>query len=170
MKSILFTTFSTWEKEQLQNSSDLFIPQFFSFAGTLFDRVDYCRHLPVKINNAKKIVYEQLEKNVPDLIVLSGMAESREFVFAEKLARKKDKVCESTLQLNEAIEGTDIRISDNAGQFVCENLYYNVLNYCKKNKLKSKCVFIHVPLLSKDVNNTFNEDFKKFLTNIHSTL
>jgi len=41
-----------------------------------------------------------------------------------------------------------IKISENAGKYLCNNLYYKVLKYILGNKLKTKMIFIHIPYLN----------------------
>lgn len=36
-------------------------------------------------------------------------------------------------------------ISDNAGNYLCNNIYYYGLKYIKDNNLKTKMIFIHIP-------------------------
>ena len=36
-------------------------------------------------------------------------------------------------------------ISNNAGNYLCNNIYYYGLKYIKENNLKTKMVFIHIP-------------------------
>lgn len=34
-----------------------------------------------------------------------------------------------------------------AGEYLCNNAYFEGLNYIKNNKLKTKMIFIHIPSL-----------------------
>lgn len=47
-------------------------------------------------------------------------------------------------------------ISYHAGTFICNDIYYNALEYIYKNKLNTKCGFIHVPFLPSQVVNKEN--------------
>jgi pyroglutamyl-peptidase len=40
-----------------------------------------------------------------------------------------------------------IKISENAGKYLCNNIYYKGLKYIFDNKLKTKMIFIHIPYL-----------------------
>jgi pyrrolidone-carboxylate peptidase len=42
-----------------------------------------------------------------------------------------------------------IKISKNAGHYLCNNIYYRGLDYILNNKLKSKIFFIHIPYIGK---------------------
>ena len=39
-------------------------------------------------------------------------------------------------------------ISDNAGNYLCNNVYYYGLKFINENKLKTKMIFIHIPKIS----------------------
>ena len=45
-------------------------------------------------------------------------------------------------------------ISNDAGNYFCNNIYYNGLKYIKENNLKTKMIFIHIPQIDKlgDIN------------------
>ncbi len=38
-----------------------------------------------------------------------------------------------------------VLISNNAGNYLCNNIYYEGLKYINKNRLKAKMIFIHIP-------------------------
>lgn len=40
-------------------------------------------------------------------------------------------------------------ISNDAGNYFCNNIYYNGLKYIKENNLKTKMIFIHIPQIDK---------------------
>ncbi len=44
--------------------------------------------------------------------------------------------------------GVPVRISNHAGTYVCNHVYYKSLHYIKTNKLDIACCFIHIPLLA----------------------
>ena len=62
------------------------------------------------------------------------------------------------------LDGTEI--SNDAGKFVCEDLYYLILRYLNKGCLKSKCIFVHVPILTTVTRNLMVADFLKILSKI----
>jgi pyroglutamyl-peptidase len=58
----------------------------------------------------------------------------------------------STLPLAEMAEavnkrGFPVKISQNAGRFVCNHVFYGILNYISANKLEIKAGFAHVPYI-----------------------
>ena len=50
-------------------------------------------------------------------------------------------------KIKEDIEKTGFKvyISEDAGNFLCNNLYYNGLKYIKENNINCKMIFIHIP-------------------------
>jgi len=66
--------------------------------------------------------------------------------------------------LKEKLENNNykVKISTNAGKYLCNNFYYNGLKYIKNHNLNTKMIFIHLPGLSKitdiqNLANIFNE-------------
>lgn len=43
----------------------------------------------------------------------------------------------------------NVVISNDAGNYLCNNIYYNGLMYINDNKLKTKMIFIHIPKIDK---------------------
>ena len=50
-------------------------------------------------------------------------------------------------KIKEDIENTGFKvyISEDAGNFLCNNLYYHGLKYIKENNVNCKMIFIHIP-------------------------
>ena len=50
-------------------------------------------------------------------------------------------------KLKELLDKNNFRtiISNYAGKYLCNNIYYNGLKYINENKLKCKMIFIHIP-------------------------
>ena len=43
-----------------------------------------------------------------------------------------------------------VKISYDCGKFVCEGVYYSVLEYLHRSQLQIKCIFVHVPILNQE--------------------
>lgn len=41
-----------------------------------------------------------------------------------------------------------VKISNNAGNYLCNNVYYYGLKFIYENKLKTKMIFIHIPKIN----------------------
>jgi pyroglutamyl-peptidase len=62
------------------------------------------------------------------------------------------------IPLSDLIKNLDYSyISDNAGQFVCEELYFQVLKH------HPRALFVHVPLLTDKNSVIIQRDFQKIL-------
>ena len=51
-------------------------------------------------------------------------------------------------------------ISNDAGNYLCNNIYFNGLKYIEDNKLKTEMIFIHIPQINnissiEDLSNIF---------------
>ncbi|NEQ38614.1 MAG: peptidase C15 [Okeania sp. SIO3I5] len=165
---VLLTSFDIWKPEHTSNSSDdlfgLISPQKLTDYS-----LSLVRKLPVDSEVAPEIVISQIEKFQPDVIVCSGMAEKREILTIESQANSGEKVIKTSVDLSKLVVGLDgTEISNDAGKFVCEDLYYSVLKYLDKGCLKSKCIFVHVPILTAVNRDVIVGDFQKILSKISS--
>jgi pyroglutamyl-peptidase len=64
------------------------------------------------------------------------------------------------------LAGTEI--SHDAGKFVCEGLYYQVLKYLREHKLNISCIFVHVPVLTQDNSLSIVADFQLIIEKMAS--
>jgi pyroglutamyl-peptidase len=159
--SLLLTSFTTWLPQQKSNASDdllAIIQQENS------DNYYYLRQLPVEIKASSQKATAIIESIQPSAIICCGMAESRAKLTIESNARCDRDCLQTTVNLSELIAClTNTYISDNAGQFVCEGLYYQILNYLQINNLTIPCIFVHVPILSDRNQKNIVQDFNCIL-------
>lgn len=145
---ILLTSFQTWRSHQKSNSSDDLLREIEKkdlASGTL----TFLRKLPVDVFRASKEVITTIEQIQPDAIIGCGMAENRSVLTVESHARWKGDRLSTSVDLEKLVEGlSQTEISHDAGQFVCEGLYYHVLRHLGKSSLTSSCIFVHVPWLT----------------------
>jgi len=163
---VLLTSFDIWKPQHTSNSSDDLLGLISSQELT-----NYClsliRKLPVDSEVAPEIVISQIEKFQPDVIVCCGMAEKREILTIESQANSGEKVMKTSVDLSKLVVDLDVtEISNDAGKFVCEDLYYLVLKYLDEGRLKSKCIFVHVPILTAVNRDVILGDFLKILSKI----
>ena len=96
----------------------------------------------VELKNKKK-------KNDYDLIVSFGQAPlDTDVIKIETTAKDKLKYATSydyRVLHNKLRKGYEVIISNDAGNYLCNNIYYNGLEYIIENKLKTKMIFIHIP-------------------------
>ncbi len=163
---VLLTSFDIWKPEHKSNYSDDLLGLISAQELTDYS-LSFIRKLPVDSEVAPQIVISQIEKFQPDIIVCCGMAEKREIMTIESQANSGEEVMKTSVDLSKLVLGLDgTEISNDAGKFVCEDLYYSVLKYLDEGCLKSKCIFVHVPILTAVNRDLIVADFLKLLSKI----
>ena len=161
MKSkILITSFRTWLPHHKSNSSDDLLEIFQQQQYNLFS-LDFIRNLPVDTELASQRVIKIIENIKPDAVICCGMAESRNRLTIESSAVCQRKCLKTDVNLEvlkSLLASTDI--SHDAGKFVCEGLYFQVLQHItKSNTNYIPCLFVHVPLLTNSNLESIKKDF-----------
>ena len=163
---ILLTSFETWLPHQNSNSSDdllaeiakLDLPQY-SFS--------FLRKMPVDTSQASSLVIGTMEIIKPDAVICCGMAESRLFLTVESNACEGEKQLYTSLDLKKVVAPLkNTQISHDAGKYVCEALYYEVLNYLKISNFSIPCLFVHVPIITQENLTPIVADFQLILEQI----
>lgn len=150
MSHILLTSFQTWLPHQKSNSSDDLLKEVAKL-DSLPHSLTFLRHLPVDISQASERAIAKINELQPDIIICCGMAESRHHLSVESNARQGDRVLNTLVDLDKLLHGlVKTTLSHDAGNFVCEGLYYSVLNHLQKNELKKHGIFVHVPVLTQN--------------------
>lgn len=158
---LLLTSFDTWLPHQKSNASDDLLK--------IIEQKNkhdcyYLRKLPVDTEKAAEKAIAAIKEIKPSAIICCGMAESRYKLSIESNARCDRDCIQTTVNLPTLISClSNTYISDDAGQFVCEGLYYQVLNYLKNSNLEIPCIFIHVPILTDSNRETILHDFNCIL-------
>lgn len=86
-----------------------------------------------------------------ELIISFGQAPlDTDTIKIEVIGRKEKDLYKTDfnyLKIKEDIEKTGFKvyISEDAGNFLCNNLYYHGLKYIKENNVNCKMIFIHIP-------------------------
>jgi len=156
---LLLTSFQTWLPHQTSNASDDVLQQLLT-QGQLTPNVHCLRQLPVDFEAAPRRVIRAIEQYRPRFIVLCGMAEGRSALSLEAQAKHQGSTLATSLNLNWLISGTkSSQISLDAGNFVCNRLYYIVLQWLLLNRHPSQALFIHIPPLSESNQLTILSDF-----------
>ena len=154
---LLLTSFQTWLPHQKSNSSDDLLK---TIQNQAYSNLHFVRKLPVNTNLAASRVIEAIERIEPKGIICCGMAESRSQLTVESNA-VCDRDCIFTqVNLEELIVcSNNTKISHDAGKFVCEGLYYQILKYIQTNQLDTLCIFVHIPPIDSDNINIIQQDF-----------
>ena len=153
---LLLTSFQTWLPHQKSNSSDDLLETIKQPDSNLH----FVRKLPVNTNLAASQVIQAVEHIKPQGIICCGMAESR-----SQLAIESNAVCDrdclvtkvNLKKLATCLNNT--KISHDAGKFVCEGLYYQILKYIQLKKPNIQCLFVHIPSLNADNLEIIQQDF-----------
>ncbi|MEM9543789.1 MAG: peptidase C15 [Cyanobacteria bacterium P01_E01_bin.42] len=163
MKKILLTSFQTWMPHQKSNSSDDLLA---SIQVETFRDLEliFLRGLPVETGKASQAAIALLQEISCDRVVCCGMAESRQVLTVESNARRGKECLKTAIDLpalTSQLKNT--QISHDAGQFVCEGLYFEILDYLMRSP---SCLglFVHVPILTSENESEILEDFKKLLS------
>jgi pyroglutamyl-peptidase len=162
-QTFLLTSFQTWLPEQTSNASDDLLVQIQQqdfWEAELY----FLRQLVVDVPQASAAVIAEIEKVQPEIILCCGMAQKASYLRLESNGTKQDHILSTQIDLDALISQLNFtRISHNAGKFVCEGLYYEVLNYLQQSPLPSQCLFVHVPVLTPDNQEAILADFVSLL-------
>ncbi|MGB3695619.1 MAG: peptidase C15 [Spirulinaceae cyanobacterium] len=160
---VLLTSFQTWLPHQKSNASDDLLEMFqqeFVGNAALF----WLRKLPVNTPQASILTINKIEDIRPQVVICCGMAESRSQLTIESRASCGEKLLSTAVDLEGLITKlVHTEISHEAGKFVCEGLYYNVLHHLKRRQFNSSAIFVHVPLLNEENASQIKEDFRLIL-------
>ena len=166
MTRVLLTSFQTWLEHQRSNSSDdlLNIVNGFQVRDRELSSLFFLRQLPVNTDLAAAQVINAIEVIKPQAIICSGMAEFRSMLSLESNAScDRDRIYTS-LDLDKLVNClSSTYISHDAGKFVCEGLYYRVLDYLRQKNYDIPCVFAHIPILQSHNTDKLKDDFKTII-------
>jgi pyroglutamyl-peptidase len=156
---LLLTSFHTWLPHQTSNSSDDLL-EIMAKQQENFNYLCFLRKLPVNTEIATQKVIETIKIINPQAIICCGMAESRAVLTVESNAVCGEDCLITQVNLDSLLNSLAYtEISHNAGQFVCEGLYYQILKYTQNNYLNIPCIFVHIPILHQDNLDKIKQDF-----------
>jgi pyroglutamyl-peptidase len=159
MPTTLITTFQTWLPHQVSNSSDDLIAYLLK-TDRLPSDCQLLRHIPVDFHVAPAMVLARIAERPPQRVVCCGMAESRSTLSVESNARWQSDWRFTSVNLHQLLKPTiDTVVSHDAGRFVCNYLYYQVL----RTVPQLPTIFVHVPLFTDERVETIATDFLTLL-------
>jgi pyroglutamyl-peptidase len=187
-KKILLTSFDIWLSQQESNSSDDLLLGLAKMASLSHD-LKFLHRLPVDVQLASSLVIAKINELQPDHIICCGMAASRSQLSVEVLAsststlpvestnsadilpqesrNSPENILQTSVDLEKLLVGTAaVEISYNCGKFVCEGLYYSVLDYLHQSQLSIKCIFVHVPIFNPENLPKIIADFIVIINNL----
>ncbi|ARV60246.1 peptidase C15 [Nostocales cyanobacterium HT-58-2] len=158
-KSILLTSFDTWLSDQKSNSSDDLLAEVSRLHSLPYD-LTFLRRLPVDVQLASSQVIKKIHEVQPDSIICCGMAQKRTLLSVEVGASYGESILQTTVDLEQLVAAARaVEISHDCGKFVCEGLYYSVLDELRQYQLTTPCIFVHVPILTAENLSSILEDF-----------
>jgi len=153
----------------------------------------WMRQVPVSFDLAPIRVESEIRRSRPRTVICCGMAEKRTRLSVERLARRyvdrenyrsahlsahlenqvsnavrpAANILQTSVNVERAIAGTVLsEISEDAGTYVCNHLYYSVLDLVEKVDWEMSGVFIHIPVLNSDNQTVILQDFVKVIDKI----
>ena len=155
----MITSFQTWRTYQRSNSSDDLIAELHR-TGKLPADAHWLRQVPVNFQLAPMQVISEIQRLRPRLIICCGMAESRSYLSLERQAKAAEQTLQTSMDLSALmVETTLTEISEDAGNYVCNHLYYSVLDFIKQADWQMASLFVHVPVLNQENRPFILRDF-----------
>lgn len=145
---LLLTTFAPWRAHQPSNASEDLLTALIR-SQLLPPATLVLRQLPVSFELAPGRVIAKLVEWQPRVVVCCGMAETRTHLSLERQGKQGDRVLQTDLDLEGLMADTWLtEISTWAGDYVCNHLYYRVLETIHRHKWTTQALFIHIPRLT----------------------
>lgn len=158
--SLLLTSFTTWLPHQESNAADDLV----ALVQRRFPDHKYLRKLPVETTSASQKSIIAIKQFQASAVICCGMAESRTALSIEAIATCDQSCIQTTVDLNNLVSKlSNTYISYDAGKFVCEGLYFQVLSYLQRTQFAIPCIFVHVPLLTETNSPQILRDFEQIL-------
>ena len=107
-------------------------------------------YLKNSFSTSVKQLENELKKNNYDLIISFGRASlDYDTIKIETTGRGKENIYKTEFDYSNIYEKLksdyDVLISDDAGNYFCNNIYYNGLKMINDNNLKTNMIFMHIP-------------------------
>lgn len=103
---------------------------------------------------------KEILKNNYDLVICFGEAPLFKDTIKIELIGKGREVYKTSYDYSELVDklrnnGYNVIISEDAGNYLCNNLYYNGLKFLYDNNMNAKMIFIHIPKINNisNINN-----------------
>ena len=155
--TILITSFSTWKSHHTTNSSDDLLHLLLEKE---LDSFHHLRSIPVSFELSHQHVLTRFDELKPKVIICCGMTEERSKLNMESRAVLDKQILKTGLDLEMLTADLPMtEISHDAGQFVCNTLYFKTLKHLSLQEEDHHCVFIHVPLLTEENKDQLLADF-----------
>ncbi|WP_019721582.1 pyroglutamyl-peptidase I [Heyndrickxia coagulans] len=139
------------------------------------------QQVPTVFHESIRIAAEAIEREKPDVVICVGQAGGRTQITSERVAINIDDARIPDNQHNQPIDdpiaadgpaaywstlpiktitrqlreaGIPAAVSNTAGTFVCNHLFYGVMHHLAKNNIPARAGFIHVPYIPEQTTET----------------
>ena len=153
----------------------------------------HCEVLKTEYGYAERRILELFRERKPDLLLMLGLAESAPKIRMERIAlnlddasipdnggdlRKGQAIRESgELALQTRLDlphvqaamrskGHDVDISNHAGAYICNHIFYTALEHARNASPATQCLFVHVPPLRETIEGQRLEDMLALISNL----
>lgn len=162
---MLITSFSIWKPHHTSNASD-------DLLGRLIEKrihpFHHLRRIPVDFEVSSRQVIEKFNELRPKTLICCGMAEERGKLNVESKAVLDDDTLDTSVDLGTLTAGLAMtEVSHDAGGFVCNTLYYRVLEHLQAQRNRHHCIFVHVPVLTTENCEGVETDFAAIIQRLH---
>ncbi|MEA2047772.1 MAG: peptidase C15 [Campylobacterota bacterium] len=155
--TLLITSFSTWRSHHTTNSSDDLLNLLTEKELSVFH---FLRNLPVEFESAPEQVLTKFTELRPKVLICCGMAEERTKLNIESRAILNEQTLHTSVDLDNLTNNLLItEISNDAGRFVCNTLYYKILEHLSLQEGSHYSIFIHVPVITEQNKDHLVADF-----------
>lgn len=145
---MLLTTFAPWRAHQPSNAADDLVAHLQEQRQIPGSAV-VMRHIPVSFELAPIRVIAKAVELQPGVVVCCGMAEGRNHLHLERYGKGDDQAVPTSLPLADLMADTHLTaISDCAGDYVCNHLYYRLLGAIAQHRWPLQALFVHIPPLT----------------------
>ena len=125
----------------------------------------FLRQLPVDREVASQRAIATINEIKPRGIICCGMAESRQKLTIEHQASYGKRYLYTNVNLENLVSNlAHTSISYDAGKFVCEALYFKVLEHIELANFAVPCIFVHVPVLTAKNTKILLQDFELIIS------
>ncbi|MEM7796631.1 MAG: peptidase C15 [Cyanobacteria bacterium P01_C01_bin.118] len=160
---LLITSFRPWKAHQDINTSDVLLERV---KTKLPENAIALHRLPVNFDLAPMEVLSHIVQYRPKLVICCGMAEKRDTLTVEKWGTYNYQQLTTSIDLENLIQQTiHTHISYDAGNFVCNRLYYRVLQHLEHKS--AAALFVHVPLITPANQAIIEFDFLKIVEHLN---
>jgi pyroglutamyl-peptidase len=119
---------------------------------------------------SEKQLIDKIKENAYNIVFSFGQKPVIKSVYIETIAANGDEKLETNYNYsglkNHLEKYFKIKISENAGNYLCNNIYYKGLKYILSKKLKTQMIFIHIPYLNNIDVKYFSKIMVKYAKNI----